>query len=181
MVDSPGARPFNGFKDRKSNVILIHAGTEKLLLSVAGHELLHHLRLTHPALYDELKAALWPLMQNTAQFRVRLERRGQAKADMAEELIADFVGDNLARPGFWATLKQREPDLFTRVARIVRAWLDKLLARLKSVPGFASDPYFTDLEQARHVVASALVDAARETQFAARGVPGRETITAGEA
>jgi len=174
IVDSPGQTiPFNGFRDRSSNVVLIHARTDYPVLVVAGHELLHHIRLTHPQLYEEMRAALWPLLQNTADFKLRLERRGQGKADWQEELLGDFWGDNFGRQEFWEDLKRREPNLFKRLARIVKAWLDKLIAKLKGEQpkGFASEQYFTDLEHARHVVGTALVEAARETQYRRAGVP----------
>jgi hypothetical protein len=188
IVDSPGQTiPFNGFRDRSSNVVLIHARTDYPVLVVAGHELLHHIRLTHPHLYEEMRAALWPLLQNTADFKLRLERRGQGKADWQEELLGDFLGDNFGRQEFWEDLKRREPNLFKRLARIVKAWLDKLIAKLKGEQpkSFASDQYFTDLEHARHVVGTALVEAARETQYRRAGVPvdvtpfeaGNATIT----
>jgi len=172
IVDSPGELPFNGFKDRNSNVILIHARADKPVLVVAGHELLHHIRLTNPALYEETAAQLWPLLQNTGDFRLRLERRGQGKADAVEELLADFVGDNFGRKEFWDDLRKREPNLFRRLAKLVKEWLDKLIAKLKveKPKTFESEQYFSDLEQARNVVTNALIQAGRETQYRAAGI-----------
>jgi hypothetical protein len=174
IVDSPGAEiPFNGARVGNSNIILLHARAKAPLLTVMGHELWHHIERTHPGLADEAKAALAPLIQNHADFMDRLRLRGQAKADPESELVGDFLGDNFGRKEFWDDLNRREPNLFKRLARIVKGWLDKLIAKLKGEKpkGFESEQYFSDLEHARDVVANALVQAARETQYRAKGIP----------
>jgi len=164
---------FNGVRDRKSNVILLDANAKLPSMIVAGHEIWHHIELTYPELADAVKAALAPLIKNHEQFMERLRKRDQAGADPESELIGDFFGDNFGRQEFWDELKRREPNLFKRLARIVKAWLDKLIAKLKGAKpkGFESEQYFNDLEQARDVVANAVVQAGRETQYRAAGVP----------
>jgi hypothetical protein len=181
LVDHPRGNVFHGYKERGSNVILLNAESPLPALTVAGHELGHHIQLTHPGLYQDMADALIPLMQNVEQYRAALARKGYQDrrtgrvedATLYSEIINDFLGDNFGRKEFWEDLKRREPNLFKRLARIVKAWLDKLIAKLKGAKpkGFESEQYFSDLEQARAVVANALVQAGRETQYRAAGVP----------
>jgi len=183
LVDSPdlaGWIPFNGVRIANSNIILIHARTAHPLAVVYGHELSHYIEATHPGLYREALDYIKQQYQNTEKFRqvLRSRQQGTDNATLDRELFADFTGDLFTDPQFLEEMAKREPNLFKRLARIIKTWLDKLLAKIKTVPGYESAQYFKDVTSARDVVADMLIRFAREQQFEAKGVPGREAAEA---
>jgi hypothetical protein len=184
-VDSAGPVPFNGVKLKKSNVVFIHAGASKPMLTVAGHELWHHLRETHPGLAREFIEAVTPLLRDIPKYQRRLERMGVGQVDPSgrvtvseaqaiDEILGDFMGDSLSEPKFLQGLAAQEPNLFKRFARIAVQWLDKLIAKLRNaasgVRTYGSSEFITELETAQRELKMLLVEAARETQYQARGL-----------
>jgi hypothetical protein len=184
-VDSAGDVPFNGVKLKNSKVVLLHAGASKPMLTVAGHELWHHLRETHPGLAREFIEAVTPLLRDIPKYQRRLERMGVGQVDPSgrvtaseaqaiDEILGDFMGDSLSEPKFLQGLAEQEPNLFKRFARIAVQWLDKLIAKLRNaasgVRTFGSSEFITDLETAQRELKMLLVEAARETQYQARGL-----------
>ena len=173
FVDSAGALPFNGVKFVGTKTVLIHVRAGKPMLTVAGHELLHHIKETHPGLYAELVAAVGEM--DVEGYRSRLTDpayAGKSDAQITEELLGDFLGDSLADPAFLKSLAQQEPNLFKRFARIAIQWLDKLIAKLKGgeMSRYNVDEHIADIEAARDALRTMLVEAAKETQYRKAGI-----------
>lgn len=138
---------------------------------VLGHEFLESFRLTHPEVYQALAAHLRPLLRNVEEYRQRLDTaRGeqpfQGRADTAlaeKEIIADALGDALAKPGFWKRLGNERPDLFRAVANAFRNFLNWVLTRLGS---FNSNRYVADIAKAEQMLANALAEVAQSEDAA---------------
>ena len=82
--------------------------------------------------------------------------------NVRREVYADFLADSFHDPRFWNQLSQRQPSIFTSMARAVWGWFDKALSALKS-KGWESSQYFSDLLKARSHLADAMAEfAARE-------------------
>ena len=168
-VQAPEGHRFNGYKDARSNTILLDANSDIPALAIAGHEISHHIERTHPVLYTEMMDALMPLMKDVEAYRKRLANRVERtdEATTMRELAGDFLGDNFNRPEFWNQLASKTPEVFRRLARVVKNWLDKVLGKAPA-KGYGVEGQFADLDKARQVVAEAV---ARY---------GRERVTGGE-
>lgn len=131
------------------------------LLTIAGHELGHHLENINPALYAEMMDKLVPFLKNIPEYRARMERAGYTGRELADqnvlrELVNDFIGDSFQRPDFLQKLAEQEPQIFKRFTKQAVAWLDKLIAKAKQLTGYVVDQHLADLEQARAIVADAM-------------------------
>jgi hypothetical protein len=168
-----GPVPFNGASIKVTRpgekpIILLAVDSERPVLAVAGHELMHALRRTAPALYQDLANRMLPLMQNVERYQARLNalrlQRGLnslSEDKIREEMLADLLGDSLNRPDFWVQLSQEDPNLFVRAARAVYRWLSDVLDQWRG-SGYGVQNYFTDLERARDMVGGALRTWTRE-------------------
>lgn len=156
--------PFRGVvPDRGQRIIMIDAASDKPVATVAGHEILHTIRSADPDLYADLVEQLAPMMAGLPEYQARLDRLRQdaglapATRDQAvEELLADFLGDNIADPEFWQRLRGRDAGVFERVALLVRQWINRLIGRRQSGNDFGSQAHFADLAKAREVLADML-------------------------
>lgn len=174
---------FHGYKDKKSNVMLVDAHGAVSPLAIAGHELSHHLDLTAPGLYKQMVAKLQPLFQRIPEYAKRMAARGDAvnEETFNRELVGDFIGDCFTKPEFLDQLARREPEIFKRFARLAKTWLEKLIAKAKTVTGYGVDQHIADLEAARKIVADALARFAREQVTGVREEGGESRIEDGGA
>jgi hypothetical protein len=164
---------FNGVKIVGSNVIVLNVNSRRAMLAVAGHELLHHIRLVHPGLYSEFFDNAYGLLKNSAKFRAWLEANGygeMTEAGVSEELFGNILGDALLDENFLNLLAKQEPNLFKRFARRALEWIKGLIAKAKAKPGFGSSEFVTDLEAMRDHLAGLLRESARQTQFGKAGI-----------
>lgn len=150
-------------QDGGKATIVIDVGTPKPVMAVLGHELLHILRTTNPAIYSDLQARLDQVMKSNApyaqQLNTRRAKRGlpPLSADvLAEERIADVVGDQFTEPGFWRDLARANTSGFRRIADAVLSFIDDVIAKLTKRRPFGSDAYVKDLRAARAAVVDAM-------------------------
>lgn len=136
-------------------------GAKSTWHNTAGHELLHHLQNFHKDLYAKLDSLLEPMLMR--QDAARRNYSGYSTTEEVKaEVYADFLSDSFHDPKFWDSLAQRQPTLFTSMARAVWSWFDKVLTALKG-KGWESSQYFSDLLKARSFLADAMAEfAARE-------------------
>lgn len=164
FVDFGGAPLFNGAVSRvMPDVIFIRVDSDKPLMAVLGHELLHKMRSTNPGLYLELDEALTSLLseQGASAFLDKLsasyEKQGmQTPVNWDEELWADVAGDNFMDPEFLKALGTEQPDLFKRIVTALTKFLNEIIERAGGSKGaFGTDAYLTDVKAARDAMAKA--------------------------
>ena len=118
-----------------------------------------------PDIYDQFVSNIADLVQDMPEYQERLEKlipekSGSAeRVDFLEELLGDFVGENMVRPDFLDKLAKKAPDIFTRLAQAITNFLDWLFK--KAVPDMSTARFFSDLEKARDAAAEALASYAR--------------------
>lgn len=152
-------RVFHGLmSDAYPNTVFIDIDTDKPMMAVLGHELLHQLRKNQPGIYRQLDDRLTALLKNPGEFLDRIEAQYRAKGmeipqNWDEELFADVVGDNFTDPEFWKAMAESQPRLFQRVANAIRQFLNNVL--LKAKP-FGTDQFMSDVKAARDAVVDAM-------------------------
>lgn len=152
-------RVFHGLmSDAYPNTVFIDIDTDKPMMAVLGHELLHQLRKNQPGIYRQLDERLTALLKNPGEFLDRIEAQYRAKGmevphNWDEELFADVVGDNFTDPEFWTAMAESQPRLFQRVANAIRQFLNNVL--LKAKP-FGTDQFMSDVRAARDAVVDAM-------------------------
>ncbi len=138
------------------DTIFIDSGSDKAALRVAGHELMHLVKVDSPETYKNLTSELQALMTDKAfpDYQKRLkDLGGENLSDNAviEELVGDFVGDQMANQAFWGKLARKDPSLFKRVAVLVQ----DLFARIKNwlaKNDYQTTQFFKDIEAAQDAV-----------------------------
>ena len=117
---------------------------EKPYLFVLGHELLHRMRSEDLKAYKQFQEYLLDDLQEDAipRYREDLDRRTGYDGTVArmsdeailEEIGADLVGKRLTEESFWAKMAEERPNLFARVAQLVRDLLDRVTAAFRADP-----------------------------------------------
>ncbi|WP_320056047.1 hypothetical protein [Desulfuromonas thiophila] len=152
------ARRVSGFvRPSVPDKIYLNVDSPNHMLFVLGHELGHTLRAQDEALWQRTVDELTPLLKNWSDYRERLNDARYARLsepEQMEELVGDVFGDQFLTEAFWEDFARQSPSLFSRVARKAIALLTKAL---RLVAGRDVERYVTDLEQARAVVAKALI------------------------
>lgn len=128
--------------------------------AVLGHEFTESLALENPELFERLRAELRPLMAKLPEYQARLnalERsHGLKESDTRaaeRELIADFIGDLLARPEFLTKLRESNPSLFQQVANALLKFLRDVREALRP---YGAHLFLRDVEAAEARVMAAL-------------------------
>jgi hypothetical protein len=176
LPDKSGGRP----------TVVIDAGTPRPVMAVLGHELLHSLRMTNPAIYDALKVRLEQVMKDQAPYAKKLNARRAvagipALSDdvMAEERIADVVGDQFTEPAFWRDLAHVNSGGFRRVADAILSFIDDVLAKVIKRRPFGSDAYVKDMKAARAAVVDAMSEFSRSQAASSTAAEARMSIRDG--
>ena len=168
--------PFaNGMQvDYVPGSIFVSESTTRPMMAVLGHELLHSMSQDHPELYRKLGDRLRAMLENPGRYGELLNARRATKGlpalgfdKLREELIADIVGDNFTDPAFWRQMSAGQPSLFGRVLRVIRDFLDNLLAKLKAEKPYNTAQYLNDIQGARDAVVEAMRQFANSPKTAA--------------
>lgn len=171
----PNIIAFNGMAPRGNRTTMyLNVDAERPLVYVAGHELLHLLRRDHKDIYnklyrlalDEFKPEQVAMFtHNLDRARQRNKQTGATTEDLVhEEMIANFIGDNFARPEFWNSLYKESPTILQRLALMVRNFVTSILkAASAKLKGYGTEHYFKDLERMRAAAVEALAEYARRT------------------
>ncbi len=109
-----------------------------------------------------------------AELNAKRARKGLPPLDqdiLAEERIADVVGDQFTDQRFWRELAQADRSLFQRIGDAVLQFIDDVVAKITKRRPFGTDQFIRDLTAAR----AAVVDAMREFAVSQTGAaePGR--------
>ena len=122
-------------------------------LFTLGHELWHSLSEQYPDLAKKLKDQLLPMIKDMG--KVDLEKRHYKPQERVDEVIADFLGNNLGNKDMWDRLQKADPTLFKTVAGAIKQWLDTIIQKLRGYQ-MGSNSHFNDLEKARDLLAQTL-------------------------
>lgn len=163
FVKFKGKPLFNGVVSKNvPGTIFLNIDSQKPLLAVLGHELLHEMAKSQPTMYANLSRRLDNLIKNETEYGIRTVNAYKAAGislkglDTREELEADIVGDNFMDAGFWQAMGENQPGLFKRIVNFVTQWLDNLANKVAGYRPFGTDEFLTDIAAAREAVASAM-------------------------
>jgi len=178
FVEQPNGNLFDGIiHPNTPDTLVLNANSTRPVMAVLGHELLHRLRSTSPGVYNGLKQRLDAVMTSDNAYATKLNAARAARnlkpldSDvLAEERIADVVGDFFTDRGFWRAMAQQEPSGFRRVAKAVMNFIDDALAKVMKRRPYGTERYIVDLKAARAAVADAMLafSRAQSTSEAAR-------------
>ena len=169
FVESPTRLPFHGATlPELPRTLFLNLHSSLGPFTALGHEFIESLALTHPDLYQRLHDGLRPLMRNEGDYHARLNEVEQASGQKASDpatarrnLIADFVGDQMIKPGFWRQLENQSPKFFFEVASAMRDFLNHVVDMLRP---YRAEKFFTDISKAQKLVAETLHDFAERVQ-----------------
>ncbi len=180
FVKFDGPSRFNGaVSDAFPGKIFLSVDSEKPLMAVLGHELIHSMRGGNPVVYEALKRRLTGLLKNEQQYIDKLDAKyaargvSPAKVRHGEELHGDIVGDFFMDPLFWQDMAKDKPGLFRRVANAVIKFLDNAAKRITNLKPFGSEDYLADIAAARRAVATTMREFSEVTAPEA-SLPGSE-------
>lgn len=129
----------DGFVSPQSpGVIYVNKDGKSSAVFLMGHELTHTLRTSYPELYNELwdyvSTAITPAKLELRRNQMRKDAKlyeGLSDADLNEEIMADLVGNEFQKPGFWDKMAEAEPTLFAKVINLVRVFVNFINQKLK--------------------------------------------------
>jgi len=121
----------DGFTSPQSpGIIYVNKDGKSSAVFLMGHELTHTLKTKYPELYNEL----WQYIETTTTPEKLAARRNEMRgtselrkvlsdAELNEEIVADMVGDEFQKPGFWDKMAEAEPTLFAKTINLVRVFI----------------------------------------------------------
>ncbi len=141
------------------NTIFVNVAIQFPATMIVAHELVHFMAKESPKVYADLKAKIQPLIQNEAEFRKRYKLyENLSKNSVTEEVIGNFLGDQIKSETFWGKLSKTEPMLFEKLANTIFDWIDSVEARIK---GFDSETFIREIEPARDALVTAFAEYAK--------------------
>lgn len=182
FVKFKGRPLFNGaVSTTDPGKVFVNIESARPMMAVLGHELLHELRKSNPAAYNQLAKTLKTVTKDDYIYEALLKKKYRDQGlnwtpqDISEELYGDIVGDNFMDPKFWEAIAGEKPVFAKQLYRAVMNWLNKIAAmfnRMKvrqdgsmvltlaeqadgSRP-FGTQKYLQDIEAARDAVAQAM-------------------------
>lgn len=163
FVKFKGEPKFNGAVSKSApGFIFLNVDSQKPLMAVLGHELLHEMAKSQPSMYANLSRRLDGLIKGETEYGKRLVDQYKKQGislkglDAREELEADIVGDNFMDGEFWNALAKNQPGLFRRIVNFITKWLDTQVEKLAGYRPFGTDEFLTDIAAAREAVADAM-------------------------
>lgn len=154
---------FNGVAAREHKMIFVAKESDRPVIGVAMHELLHRLRLENEHLYTEMRFALREWYDVRARVKqASVLNAGEAERGkplitndrMEEEFIAESLEEAAMDPKFWDMLAEREPSVFMRIVSAVLRILNAVLDFTKSENG---SKFYTDVQATRRIIADAFI------------------------
>ena len=164
-ISAVGEGTLNGLAVQRgplSKYIFVDVRTPLPSQVVYGHELSHHLEVSHPQQYNDLFDALSPLIKNIDKYRDKLQLVGDDEF-VKREIIGDLLGDNFNDPAFWTEVAAQSPSKFKQIAAKIKRWISSLLDKL-TMRGYGSSQYVTDLVATRKALAKLMVQVSTEKQ-----------------
>jgi len=156
IVFFKGSKTINGtFDPTHPDTLFINTATDKVMLFVFGHELLHNLKQDDHTLYVDLFKVLFNHVNNFDTFfeeenakRKKKDLKVLTPVQMAEEFFADFTGEQFTDEKFWQKLIEKDKTLFDKVA--------DLFGKLFRQIGDTSGNYFRDINTAQDALATVM-------------------------
>jgi len=178
IVFFKGSKTIKGsFDPTHPNTLFINTATDKTMLFVFGHELLHNLKQDDHALYLDLFKVLFKHVNNFDTFfeeeNANRKKKGLkvlTPVKMAEEFFADFTGEQFTDEKFWQKLVEKDKTLFDKVATLFR----KLFRQI----GNTSGEYFRDINTAQDALATVMKRYTDEQKAEAKKVKLKEAHAA---
>ncbi len=133
--------------------------------TIIGHEIVHSMKTEAPKLFEQLFEAATKQNIKTSAFKDYQKRLGEtyllrnkkvSNREIAEEMIADFVGDRFARPDFWESLAKQDRSVFNRVAAFVKYFLTDLINSLGNIRNYQADEFFNNVIKMRDATVDAI-------------------------
>lgn len=122
---------------------------------VFGHELSHHVENDAPELFDSLYEAVSPLIKDIPKYQ--FERHLMNKYTTREtkkEIIGDLLAESFNDRRFWKQVEQHlNPSAWNSLVHKVLSFLGDILDQFKGSKLFRISRFYTDVEQAREVLA----------------------------
>lgn len=182
FVQFKGRPLFNGaVSTTDPGKVFVNIESARPMMAVLGHELLHELRKSNPAAYNQLAKTLKNVTKDDYIYAALLKQKYSDQGlnwtpqDISEELYGDIVGDNFMDQKFWEALAGDKPIFAKQLYRAVMNWLDKIASMFKRVKvrpdgrmvmtlaeqadgsrPFGTQKYLQDIEAARAAVAQAM-------------------------
>lgn len=162
-----GPNELNGaVAEGQRNIIAINVNGTDPLLYTLGHELTHSMRAQNSDLYNALAAEVLAGGQNLDAYRAKMVGLGyKTKAEINEEMVADFVGSQFLEPDFLNQLAEDKPGLFARFARYVTKFINSLLGKVGTISRDIRPHFKDNLEALRAKLVTALKEYAASGQF----------------
>ena len=144
------------------DAIFISKNTDKPVLTLLGHELLHKLAAENSELYNKFKLYIEANNKSgvAEKYKAGLKKISQYStlddAGITEEYLGNVVGHMFAQQSFWEKLARTEPTLFARILNILRDMLQTIKSNFQ---GAAST--LKDVNEAETVTAKVFAKYAR--------------------
>ena len=144
------------------DAIFISKNTDKPVLTLLGHELLHNLAAENSELYNKFKLYIEANNKSgvAEKYKAGLKKISQYStlddAGITEEYLGNVVGHMFAQQSFWEKLARTEPTLFARILNILRDMLQTIKSNFQ---GAAST--LKDVNEAETVTAKVFAKYAR--------------------
>lgn len=143
--------------------IYINANTDRPYMTVCGHELLHHLKSDSPEIYDDFLNSVFDQAKDAIDkyqsgLNEATEKAGYIldTEGAIEELLADFVGEQMTERVFWNKIAEKNPGIFKKILPAIKKFFDNIAKKLK--PEELVSPFFSDIQQARDAAVQAFSD-----------------------
>lgn len=186
LVDGKNTIPFTGAAGNADNDIIISDAIEDPQLVVLGHEITHKLRFSDEALYKEFATELLSLRSDEKLIKYFSavhpstinEETGNidTTSDTIEEWVADVVGANFNKAGFWNAFANDNPKLLQRALTFIHEVIQNISAVFDRV-GMAAEA-IADNKKAEAIIAKYMKRyASRNTSFAASAQTEHKQLT----
>lgn len=149
---------FNGLY--YANRIFLSTQTDRPHLAVLGHELVHRMRNTNPALYVELADAIRPYIEKKHyddNWKNEPAARGiDDPHKLTEEFLSEVMSDGFMDKDFWRSVGEHNPSLLMRVYDMV----SKLIERALSGTGYTkrTEDYLTDYKKVMEIAGQVMAE-----------------------
>lgn len=166
VVALKGLRPdsFGGVTNSKiQDTVFFNPASPRAAHSLVGHEMLHHLEVAHPDLFQRLDDVLKPDLVRWDQAKKNYAAYAQGEGgdlNVRREVYGDFMGESLSDPQFWDRLSERDAGTFLPLARAVWQWFRGVINALRS-RGWEASQYFKDVQRAQATLADSMVEFAK--------------------
>ena len=149
------------------DTIFVDASTGEPHTYIIGHELVHELRRDDESLYRQFAEAAVDNLKNFDQYKDKIDKLmskegKQLSSDkILEELLGDFVGDQMQNKDFWQGMLERMPNVMQDFIKFIKKFFQRILNKLHNIVP-KSHVYFTDVQAVRQAAIDAFSEYAKQ-------------------